>query len=526
LTATSSGQVGGDVQAERPEPSGPDRRRLRFGAIWALSSAIFFSLTLCWIIATPVGGGPDEPAQMIKAAATVRGELVGDDVAGTSTALRRMTIPQAYARAAAIAGCYQFRPDQRANCQPAWSGGMRPSRVNTYVGRYPPFYYLLVGLPTLVTPSIWGFYGMRTISALICAVLVGLAFAVAGAYGRSRLLVLGVAISATPMLAFMSAVINASSMEMAAGLCAWTAGLVLVLDHVKAPPRPVVGALVAGAAALALSRSISPFWVGCLLGTMFLLDPRGIIALLRHPGPARKGFVAVVAVCAGAVLYALPTKSFSVYPAGQPVPKGATTWQIAHLAWDRIPGYYRQFIGLFGWLDAKSPPISIWIWAVLLVGTVLIGLIAGSWRQRICMVLIAIAIVSVPTAITTSHARVDGLVWQARYSYPIDVGLLLLAMAVASHGLFAKRWVVRVLVVLGAVVIATAQLASFFQTLRRYVVGAHGTPHFLFNHPAQWQPPLPPFMLIGAVGGILIVYAAWIMVLGLRRRELTPAPGP
>jgi hypothetical protein len=524
LTATSSGQVGGDVQAERPEPSGPVRSRPRFGAIWALSSAIFFALSLCWIIATPVGGGPDEPAQMIKAAATVRGELVGDDVAGTSTAMRRMTIPQAYAHAAEIAGCYQFRPDQRANCQPAWSGGTRPTKINTYVGRYPPFYYLLVGLPTLVTSSIWGFYAMRTISALICAVLVGLALAVAAAYGRSRLLVLGVAICVTPMLAFMSAVINASSMEMAAGLLAWTAGLVLVLDHVKAPPRAVVGALVAGGAALALSRSISPFWVGCVLGTMFLLDPRGIIALLRRPGPARKGIIALVAVCAGAVLYALPTKSFSVYPAGRPVPKGATTWQIIDLAWDRIPSYYRQFIGVFGWLDAKSPPISIWIWAVLLVGTVLIGLIAGSWRQRICMALIGIAIVTVPTAITSSHARVDGLVWQSRYSYPIDVGLLLLAMAVASHGFFAKRPVVRVIVVLAAIAIAIAQVASFFQTLRRYVVGIHGTTHFFFNHPGQWQPPLPPFVLIGAAGGVLIVYAAWIVLLSLRRRELAPLP--
>jgi Predicted membrane protein (DUF2142) len=524
LTTIASGRDGGNVQAERPEPSGPVRTRLRFGAIWALSSAVFFALSLCWIIATPVGGGPDEPAQMIKAAATVRGELVGGDVAGTSTAMRRMTIPRAYAHAAEIAGCFQFKPDQRANCQPAWTGGSTPTKINTYVGRYPPFYYALVGLPTLVTTSIWGFYAMRAISSLIAAVLVGLAFAVAAAYSRSRLLVVGVAVCVTPMLAFMSSVINSSSMEMASGLLAWTAGLVLVLDHVKAPPRAVVGALIAGGATLALSRSISPFWVGCVLGIMFLLDPRGIIRLLRRPGPSRKGFIALIAVCAGAVLYALPTKSFSVYPVGRPVPKGATTWHIVDLAWDRIPSYYRQFIGVFGWLDAKSPPISIWIWAVLLVGTVLIGLIAGSWRQRICMALIGIAIVTVPTAITSSHARVDGLVWQSRYSYPIDVGLLLLAMAVASHGFFARRWVVRGIAIPAAIIVAIAQGASFFQTLRRYVVGIHGTPHFLSNHPGQWQPPLPPFLLIGAIGGVLIVYAAWIILLSLRNRELTPLP--
>ena len=484
-----------------------------------LASAIFFALSLCWIVATPVGGGPDEPAQMIKAAATVRGELVGGDVRGTSTAMRRMVIPQAYAHAAEIAGCFQFKPDQRANCQPTWTGTMSPTHINTYVGRYPPLYYSLVGLPTLVTSSVWGFYAMRTISALICAALVGLAFAVVAVHGRARLLVIGAAVCVTPMLAFMSATINASAMEMAAGLCLWCAALVLVLDHVDDPPRAVVGAFLASGSVLALSRSISPLWVGCVLAITLLLDPRGILALLRRPGRTRKALVALVAVCAFSGFYSLATKAFSVYPAGRPVPKGASTWEIATLAWDRIPSYYRQFIGVFGWLDAKSPPISIWIWGTLLVGTIVVGLIAASWRQRLCMVLIAIAIVAIPTAITTSHARVDGLVWQSRYSYPIDVGLLLLAAAVTSHGMFANRHVVRMIAVLASAAIALAQLASYFQTLRRYVVGIHGTIHFLSDHPGQWQPPVPPYVLIGATAGVVTVYAAWLVWLTLRRRS-------
>ncbi|HVN50055.1 MAG TPA: DUF2142 domain-containing protein, partial [Acidimicrobiales bacterium] len=489
-----SGQGGGDAQAEGPGTTGPAPRRLRFGLIWLLASAISFALAMCWVIATPVGGGPDEPTQMVKAAATVRGELIGSDVRGTSTAMRRMVVPQAYAHATEIAGCFQFQPDKRANCQPEWSGTMSPTHVDTYVGRYPPLYYLAVGLPTLVTPSVWGFYAMRTISALICATLIGLAFAVAGVYGRARLVVIGAAVCVTPMVAFLSATINASSMEMAAAFCMWAAALVLVLDHVEDPPRPVVVTLFASGAVLALSRSISPLWVGCVLGIMFLLDPRGIVALLRHRGPTRRAVLGLVAVCAFAGLYALAAKSFSVYPAGKPVPAGASTWRIVTLAWDRIPGYYRQFIGVFGWLDTKSPPISMWIWTLLLILTVLAGLVSGSWRQRLCMVLIGIGIVTIPTAITTSHARVDGLVWQSRYSYPIDVGLLLLAAAVTSRGALANRHVVRVVAILAVAAMAVAHLASYFQTLRRYVVGYHGTPHFLSNHRGQWEPPLPPYV--------------------------------
>jgi hypothetical protein len=521
LTTSVDGRGRWGTQADRSGAPDRGQRRPHFGAIWLIAAAITFALALCWIIATPVGAGPDEPAQVVKAAATVRGQLIGDDVPGTSTAMRVMTVPQAYARPTLIGGCFQLQPDKRANCQPQWSGTMQPTRVETYVGRYPPLYYFFVGLPTLVTPSVWGFYAMRAISALICAALIGLAFAVLAVYGRARLLVIGAAICITPIVAFMSATINASSMEMAAGLSMWAAGLVLVLDHVKAPPRAVVGAFVASAATLALSRSISPFWVGCALAVLFLLDPRGIIALLRRPGPGRKGFVAIVAVCAFAGLYALAAKSFAVYPVGVRVPKNATTWHILNLARVRIPGYYRQFIGILGWLDTRLLPITMWTWGVLLVGLVLIGLIAASWRQRLCMALIGIAVVIVPMAISTSHAKVDGIVWQGRYSYPLDVGLLLLAAAATSHGFFARRPVVRALSLAVAVAVAFAQFTAYYQSLRRYVVGAHGPSRFFSNHPGQWQPPLPPYVLIGGTAVVLGVYAGWLVWLSWRSRADT-----
>ncbi len=370
-----------------------------------------------------------------------------------------------------------------------------------------------------MTPSVGGVYAMRAISALLCSLLVGLAFAVTAAYARSRLMIVGVVVAATPLLVFLSAIVNPSGVEMAAGLCAWAAGLVIVLDHIDAPPRAAVGALIASGSALVLTRSISPLWLVAVLGTLFLLDPRGTFALARRAGPIRKALVALGAVTAFALVYDAATKGYAVAPAGQPVPAGSSTVTIIRLALDRTDRYFHQFIGVFGWLDTNSPALTVVIWTVMLIAVVVIGLIAGSWRQRLCLVLLGVAIIVVPTAITSSHARVDGLVWQARYSYPLDVGVLLLATAAASHGWFTRRGVVRLIAVAAAVGVVLAQGAAYYTALRRFVVGSQGTTHFLFNHAGDWEPPLAPIVLFVALMVALVAYAGWVVVLTTHRLD-------
>jgi hypothetical protein len=49
----------------------------------------------------------------------------------------------------------------------------------TYVGRYPPLYYAIVGLPSLVWHTNTAVYMMRLLSGLLCALLLGLAIALA-----------------------------------------------------------------------------------------------------------------------------------------------------------------------------------------------------------------------------------------------------------------------------------------------------------------------------------------------------------
>jgi hypothetical protein len=524
MTTTTSDTTSAGAAAPGPVGISLRGRHLRFRVVWAVSSLLFLALSCCWIVANPIGAGPDEPVHMVKAAATVRGQLVGSPIPNISTAMRRFTVPEAYARATGMPHCFQFNPDQRATCEPAWSGGSTSTQVYSYVARYPPWYYLVVGLPTLVTSSRAGPYAMRFMSALICALLVGLSLALAACYGRSRLLVTGIVVAMTPQLVFLSSIVNPSSMEMAAGLCAWVAAIVIVLDHADSPPVSAIVALVVSGSALALSRSISPMWTGIVIGTMFLLDTRRFIGWVRNPGPMRRGLAALLAVCGLATLVDLAMKSFSVYPAGRPLPPHASQFTIVRLAFDRTNSYYHQFIGVFGWLDTKVPPITYWTWTVMLIAVVVIGLVSGTWRQRACMLLIGAAIIVIPTAITSSHARVDGLVWQARYSYPLDVGLLVLAVAAATRAPFSRVPVARVLATLAAFGWLVGQWAAFYQNLRRYVVGAHGPARFFHFQNGFWQPPLSPFHLVLGATVAVALLTAWFLLISGRGSDSSPPP--
>jgi hypothetical protein len=514
MTATRATAT--DIDAPRPDHRNWIElrgRRVTFVQLWAASTLVLLAMSVCWMLATPISAGPDEPVHMVKAAATVRGQLLGRARPDTPTAMRTFRVPAVYSQNVVNGACYQFLPDQRASCQKAWSGNPAPTDTYSYVARYPPWYYAVVGLPTLFTSSIWGAFAMRVISSIFCAVLIGLALALSAVFARSRLMVVAVVVSMTPYLLFLASVVNPSGMEMAAGLALWVAGLVIVLDHPEVPPKAAVGALVGAGSVLALSRGISPLWVAITLGTMFLLAPSTFIGWLRRPCAMRRALIALTGVCVFALIVDLAMKSYSVYPAGLPLPPHASSWTILRLSFDRTDMYYHEFVGTLGWLDTRVPAVTMVIWSIMLIGTVVVGLISGSWRQRFCMVLIGVAVLAIPTGITASHARVDGLVWQARYSYPLDVGLLVLAAAVATRGPFARRRVVGTLGTLVAVGFFVGMIASYYRNLHRYVVGMRYPFNLVSGGPGYWKPPLPPLVLMIAASVVITVMTvAFVLV--------------
>ena len=132
--------------------------------------------------------------------------------------------------------------------------------IADYVGRYPPFYYALVGLPTLALVSAKGVYGARLVSGALAAAMLALAVTSLRRCRGSPLLGAGLALAMTPMALYLGASINPNGLEVAAAISAWVAAMALASQAPKDVSASGSGALGISVVVLILTRAISPLW--------------------------------------------------------------------------------------------------------------------------------------------------------------------------------------------------------------------------------------------------------------------------
>ncbi len=65
------------MSAPEPDESGPGRVKLGALRSLCLGTLASFALLAVWAVAMPLYSGPDEPSQVVHAAALVRGQLIG-----------------------------------------------------------------------------------------------------------------------------------------------------------------------------------------------------------------------------------------------------------------------------------------------------------------------------------------------------------------------------------------------------------------------------------------------------------------
>lgn len=500
-----------------------------------LLGAAYGLIILAWMVANPPGGAPDEPSNYIKAVALGLGRL------GTPA-----TVPPAYAaqygfdgprlatvnlttRAVDISpalapsrfGCNAFRPLVSAACLFGPPIGPTGSRQLTFHGSYQPYLFVLPGWLTrlgsdAVSALLLGRFGMAALSFL----LLQLGIWLLGRGGDPRRL-LGMLVSVTPMVLFVSSSLSASGPEICGGIGFFAALLCLARGEVD---RGVWLVAALAGSVLAMSRPLGVVWVG--LGMLFLvclLGARPALALLRSGTWSR------IAVASLVVATAL---SLGWEVAMQP-PHHTTLGVILGFipgATAGVPQVFFQQVGVFGWLEVWMPLPVYLLWGLMLVTLVALAWFAGTPRQRLALALLVnvnlVVIVMVGAAILWPL----GLTVQGRHVLAFSVAVALWAGEVCylNRLRFTRLALGRLLpyfVSLSSVI----QTTAWYVNAHRQAVGALGPLAFLGR--SEWSPPLgwwPWLLLVLAGSGVLVVWgvlttARWRQLARIEATNLAPA---
>ena len=459
----------------------------------ALYSFALLVVVGTWAVGVPRFGSPDETAHVYKAYGTAHGELLGKVAPGFPENLREFDGPDSLGPP--NLNCYVGQPDVPADCATEIS----PQLISS-AARYPPWYYGLVGVPVAVAGQSDSVLAYRLISAVLCVALLAWSMLLGKRSQRGDLAALQLA-ALTPMALFLMASVNPNAIEIAAFVAIW-ACLTKVTTDDQLPSRLLIVASWL-AAAVVLMRPISIVW---------LVGLAAVVVVGTRPQRRREMFTKrLLAWMVGPTALALVGSWAWIAYANFKVSDDrvdrtmtlATALRKSIEAW---PGIMRQTIGVLGWLDTLLPSFVYAAWGAALVIVVIIH-VRGTDRRGVAALATLVAVwLALPLIINGFTNSRAGLTFQGRYSLPIFVGLVFLPMWCDRSTLrwprVSQRWLVGAVLAL----VVVAEVGAFWQTLRRFTVGAHGK--VLLTGSLAWEPSVAPMLLIG-INAVAILAASW-----------------
>lgn len=477
--------------------------------VFVVTFVLAFLVMAIWSLATPLFASPDEWAHVARAVALDRGQVIGQTVESSDNAFTDINIPELYAVGEKWERCFAGKPTVPASCAGPFKGSARVVPATTYAGRYPPLYYAIVGLPSLVTVSPTGLYLMRMVSGLLSALFLALAVMSIVAWSKRRFLLIGLVLAVTPMVVFLGGVVNPSGLEIMTAVCLWTSGLVLVLERAKSPPAGLVAVVAGSAATLMLVRALSPLWAAIIAVVLVLLGGWRVVVSISRARSARWSLVVLVPCAIFALLWTVLAHALDLLPLGLPVTKGGSRLDLVVQIFGYTDRWLQQMVGVFGSLDAVSPLLTYVLWGAALGLVVLLALACPRARHIAALLLVVVLVLVVPIVIASSQAHRLGIVWQGRYTMPMAVGIPLVASVLAERSDAVRSLVPRLSSIL-CMAVGVAAFAAFVWALRRYMVGATGPLDFFDG---AWHPPLGAITLTVASGVVTILWLGFVRYL-------------
>jgi hypothetical protein len=485
------------------------------------SFALSLLMSLCWILATPIFGAPDEPAHSIRAYSVAHLEILGRENKQRGDDLT-VDAPDGYWKTASTIHCYAFHEGTPASCARI-SNDTDIVRLTTAAGRHTPFYYFVAGLPTLLVQNSKSIYLMRLVSALITAFFVAASVASLRRLRHARVACLGLAVALTPLLWFVSGTVNPSAAEIAGGLGLWVAGGVIALEAKHEVDPVLVRRAALGAIMLCLSRQLGPAWLVSIAVVLALAAGWEGVKRVWASRAARLWGIGVAAAALSTLLW-----NFIVKPVN---PRESDmidvgTWDAAWESLQDTFNRFKEFVGWFGWLDAPPTDGMVATFSVALVAITVVAFLYGKRRLWWLGILTAAGTAFAPVVFEAYGAHDLGYFWQSRYTLPIAVGVPLLfglALAARDRPESNRRVVGTAVVAIGAL-FALHQVVAFSNALRRNTVGFGPTDRFDYIFDPIWKPPLPAWFLMA--GAVVTVAALYYWLVGVDPDEKAAASAP
>ncbi|WP_433205164.1 hypothetical protein ACQP00_37315 [Dactylosporangium sp. CS-047395] len=483
---------------------------------WLLAFTAFFVVFGAWCFAAPFDGPADEVQHTIRAAGVASfdpGQIFA----------RPQTVPDAFEKDGmgayqrvpvgmdAHAVCFGFKPNVSAACAAGLHGGPI-GEVSTSAGRYNPLYYLAVGVPLRLWPNWGGLVVARLISSAICAALLASAFVSLLRWSRFGLAAAALLGVATPMLAHLAGGVNPNSVEIAAGIAFFAAGIPLLLEPPDlARKKPLVTLLGISAVLLLTLRSAGPAWFAF---AFFALAVPVRWKWLREYWRLLRVKLWTAGVVLAAALSAAwivgmktgelvpPPPGLYSYKTGEAIAIYVNSWWV----------YIEGMIGVAGWFDVLMWAPFYVVWALLVGGLVFLGGIFGDWTTRWRYLVILLGGVALPGMLQVSQANMTGFIINGRYMLPLLAGLPLLAAWTLERRLFTAAHV-RSLTRTMIVFLLPIHLVLLVWAMVRWQRGLPNNAGVGWFNPlvGEWHPPTGSVtpLLIMVIGLVFVAAVFW-----------------
>jgi predicted membrane protein DUF2142 len=478
----------------------------RFPALFVLG-ALF--IQIAWTLSLPAFTGADEFDHAYRAAAVAGGEWRTDLSAPSGTHGDLVSVPESLPPAAAPI-CNWMPYTTRYNCAAVDDLGDGMVTVASGAARYNPAFYWVIGTVAKGTDGVPSLYVMRLASALLCALMLGLAAWAVGLWAKTIWPKMALVISMVPVAVSSLAVAAPNGLEFCAALSLWAS--LLGVARTKAAPhlqRRLIWSCLPGGLVLTTVRGLGPLWLA--LTVLIVIAVLGISQTRAIISSQRTAVSWVAALLTGGTLASV----WWILSAGttiDPTQDLGLSNPVGN-SFKQMPLWVFQGFGAFPTRSEPAPLAVYLIGIPLTVGFCVLGWGAAGTRIRRALVLVLGLSVAVPLLSTMAVYSHSGAVWQGRYGLPLVVGLVLLVGVALEDRGYQLRWRV---IVLGAAWVAftTAQSVSVV-----HVVNKERSMN-PFAETSHWLMPQPSLIALLSIAGC----AAWGLAIVTKAVQKSPPP--